>query len=58
MIVQWPCGSRVAGDLHRDKAFLTLASHKRRVLLAERKVLQEKALAIENDVRGLRATSA
>jgi transposase len=31
----------------------TLASQKRRALLAARKILQEKALAIENDIRGL-----
>ncbi len=30
-----------------------LASQKRRALLAARKILQEKALAIENDIRGL-----
>ncbi len=28
-------------------------SQKRRALLAARKILQEKALAIENDIRGL-----
>jgi transposase len=31
----------------------TLTSQKRRVLLAARKLLQEKAIAIENDIRGL-----
>jgi transposase len=31
----------------------TLASQKRRALLAARKLLQEKAIAIENDIRGL-----
>ena len=31
----------------------TLASQKRRALLAARKILQEKALPIENDIRGL-----
>src|SRR5580692_9797907 len=31
----------------------TLASQKRRAHLAARKILQEKALAIENDIRGL-----
>ena len=31
----------------------TLASQKRRALLAARKILEEKALAIENDIRGL-----
>jgi hypothetical protein len=31
----------------------TLASQKRRVLLTARKLLQEKAIDIENDIRGL-----
>src|ERR1700694_5479422 len=31
----------------------TLASQKRRALLTSRKLLQEKAIAIENDIRGL-----
>ena len=31
----------------------TLASQKRRALLSARKILQEKAIAIENDIRGL-----
>jgi transposase len=31
----------------------TLTSQKRRALLTARKLLQEKAIAIENDVRGL-----
>jgi len=31
----------------------TLTSQKRRILLAARKLLQEKAIAIENDIRGL-----
>ena len=40
--------------LFRPVHVKTLASQKRRALLAARKILQEKALAIENDIRGLR----
>src|SRR6202163_1012452 len=39
--------------LFRPVHVKTLASQKRRALLAGRKTLQEKALAIENDIRGL-----
>jgi transposase len=39
--------------LFRPVHVKTLASQKRRALLAARKTLQEKALAIENDIRGL-----
>ena len=39
--------------LFRPVHVKTLASQKRRALLAARKILQEKALAIENDIRGL-----
>lgn len=39
--------------LFRPVHVKTLASQKRRALLAARKMLQEKALAIENDIRGL-----
>ncbi|MBB6414333.1 hypothetical protein HNQ71_007043 [Mesorhizobium sangaii] len=35
----------------------TLTSQKRRALLTARKLLQEKAIAIENDSRGLLRTS-
>lgn len=40
-------------NLFRPVHVKTLASQKRRALLTARKELQEKALAIENDVRGL-----
>jgi transposase len=40
-------------NLFRPVHVKTLASQKRRALLTARKLLQEKALAIENDVRGL-----
>jgi transposase len=40
-------------NLFRPVHVKTLTSQKRRVLLTARKLLQEKALAIENDVRGL-----
>src|SRR3977135_583272 len=39
--------------LFRPVHVKTLASQKRRALLAARKILAEKALAIENDIRGL-----
>jgi transposase len=39
--------------LFRPVHVKTLASQKRRALLVARKILQEKALAIENDIRGL-----
>jgi transposase len=39
--------------LFRPVHVKTLTSQKRRVLLAGRKLLQEKAIAIENDIRGL-----
>jgi transposase len=39
--------------LFRPVHVKTLASQKRRVLLAGRRLLQEKAIAIENDIRGL-----
>src|SRR6195256_3913890 len=39
--------------LFRPVHVKTLASQKRRALLAARKILEEKALAIENDIRGL-----
>jgi len=40
-------------NLFRPVHVKTLASQKRRALLTARKVLQEKSLAIENDIRGL-----
>ncbi len=40
-------------NLFRPVHVKTLASQKRRVLLTARKLLQEKAIAIENDIRGL-----
>ena len=40
-------------NLFRPVHVKTLTSQKRRVLLTARKLLQEKAIAIENDVRGL-----
>ena len=40
-------------DLFRPVHVKTLSSQKQRVLLAGRKLLQEKAIAIENDIRGL-----
>ncbi|PRX02130.1 UNVERIFIED_ORG: transposase IS116/IS110/IS902 family protein [Martelella mediterranea] len=40
-------------NLFRPVHVKTLTSQKRRALLTARKVLQEKAIAIENDVRGL-----
>lgn len=40
-------------NLFRPVHVKTLMSQKRRVLLTARKLLQEKAIAIENDVRGL-----
>jgi transposase len=40
-------------NLFRPVHVKTLTSQKRRVLLMARKLLQEKAIAIENDVRGL-----
>ncbi|MNT88521.1 hypothetical protein D3C72_2290960 [compost metagenome] len=40
-------------NLFRPVHVKTLASQKRRVLLIARKLLQEKAIAIENDIRGL-----
>jgi len=40
-------------NLFRPVHVKTLASQKRRALLTARKLLQEKALAIENDIRGL-----
>jgi transposase len=40
-------------NLFRPVHVKTLTSQKRRALLTARKLLQEKALAIENDVRGL-----
>jgi transposase len=39
--------------LFRPVPVKTLTSQKRRVLLTARKLLQEKAIAIENDIRGL-----
>jgi transposase len=40
-------------NLFRPVHVKTLTSQKRRALLTARKILQEKAIAIENDVRGL-----
>lgn len=40
-------------NLFRPVHVKTPASQKRRVLLTVRKLLQEKAIAIENDIRGL-----
>lgn len=40
-------------NLFRPVHIKTLTSQKRRVLLTARKILQEKAIAIENDIRGL-----
>jgi transposase len=40
-------------NLFRPVHVKTLASQKHRVLLTARKLLQEKAIAIENDIRGL-----
>jgi transposase len=40
-------------NLFRPVHVKTLTSQRRRVLLAARKLLQEKAIAIENDIRGL-----
>ena len=40
-------------NLFRPVHVKTLTSQKRRALLTGRKILQEKALAIENDIRGL-----
>lgn len=40
-------------NLFRPVHVKTLASQKRRALLTARKLLQEKAVAIENDIRGL-----
>ena len=40
-------------NLYRQVHVKTLASQKRRALLRARKLLQEKAIAIENDIRGL-----
>ncbi|KXF77858.1 transposase [Paramesorhizobium deserti] len=40
-------------NLYRPVHVKTLTSQKRRALLTARKLLQEKALAIENDIRGL-----
>jgi transposase len=40
-------------NLFRPVHVKTLTSQKRRVLLTARKLLQEKAIAIENDIRGL-----
>lgn len=40
-------------NLFRPVHVKTLASQKRRALLTARKILQEKAIAIENDLRGL-----
>ena len=40
-------------NLFRPVHVKTLTSQKRRALLTARKLLQEKAIAIENDVRGL-----
>jgi transposase len=42
-------------NLFRPVHVKTLASQKRRALLTARKLLQEKAIAIENDIRGLLA---
>jgi transposase len=40
-------------NLFRPVHVKTLTSQKRRALLTARKLLQEKAIAIENDIRGL-----
>lgn len=40
-------------NLYRPVHVKTLASQKRRALLRARKLLQEKAISIENDIRGL-----
>ena len=40
-------------NLYRPVHVKTLASQKHRALLRSRKLLQEKALAIESDIRGL-----
>ncbi|MGO8847823.1 MAG: IS110 family transposase, partial [Methylocella sp.] len=40
-------------NLFRPVHVKTLASQKRRALLTARKLLQEKAITIENDIRGL-----
>lgn len=40
-------------NLFRPVHVKTLTSQKRRVLLSARKLLQEKAVAFENDIRGL-----
>lgn len=40
-------------NLYRPVHVKTLASQKRRALLMARKLLQDKAIAIENDIRGL-----
>ena len=40
-------------NLFRPVHVKTLTSQKRRALLTARKLLQEKAVAIENDIRGL-----
>lgn len=40
-------------NLYRPVHVKTLASQKRRALLRARKLLQQKAIAIENDIRGL-----
>jgi transposase len=44
---------RLRVNLFRPVHVKTLRSQKRRVLLTARKLLQEKAIAIENDIRGL-----
>lgn len=44
-------------NLFRPVHVKTLTSQKRRALLTARKLLQEKAVAIENDIRGCCATS-
>jgi transposase len=40
-------------NLFRPVHVRTLANQRRRTLLTTRKLLQEKAIAIENDIRGL-----
>jgi transposase len=40
-------------NLFRPVHVKTLASQQRRALLTGRKLLQEKSIAIENDIRGL-----
>jgi transposase len=40
-------------NLYRPVHVKTLTSQKRRALLTARKLLQEKAIAIENDIRGM-----